>query len=59
MLKLLTMVVAGVLTVAALRRVFQQLQMQKARVMGRNPDPPRSVGRLRQDPKTGIYHPED
>ena len=58
MLKLLAIVVAGILTVVTLRRVFQELQAQKARVMARNPDPPRAVGRLRQDPKTGVYHPE-
>jgi hypothetical protein len=58
MLKLLTIVVAGVLTVVTLKRVFQELEARKARVMTRNPDPPRAVTRLRQDPDTGVYYPE-
>ena len=58
MLKLLTVVVAGVLTVVTLRRLFQELQAQRARVINRNPAPPRAIGRLRQDPKTGVYYPE-
>ena len=59
MLKLLTVVVAGVLTIVTLRRVFQELQAQRRRVMARKPEPPRSIGRLREDPKTGVYYPED
>jgi hypothetical protein len=58
MLKLLTIVVAGVLTVVTLKRVFQELQAHRARVMPRNPEPKRAVTRLRQDPKTGVYYPE-
>jgi hypothetical protein len=58
MLKLLTIVIAGVLTVATLKRVFQEIEAKRARVMSRNPDPSRSVTRLRQDPRTGVYYPE-
>ena len=56
MLKLLTIVMAGVLTVVTLKHVFQQFKA--ARVKTRIPDPPRAVTRLRQDPKTGVYYPE-
>jgi hypothetical protein len=58
MLKLLAIVVASILTVITVRRVFEQLKAQRARVQTRNPDPQRTVTRLRQDPKTGIYYPE-
>jgi hypothetical protein len=58
MLKLLTVIVAGVLTAVTVRRVWEQFQAQKARVVARNPDQTRAVTRLRQDPRTGVYHPE-
>lgn len=58
MLKFLTIVVAGVLTVITLKRVFQSLKSARARVEARNPDRTPGVTRLKQDPKTGVYYPE-
>jgi hypothetical protein len=58
MLKLLTVVVAGILTVVTLRRVFQQLQAQKSRAVTRRAGDSRSIRRLRRDPQTGVYYPE-
>jgi hypothetical protein len=58
MLKLLTVFVAGVLTMVTLKRVFELLQAQKARVTTRQANPPRTVTRLRQDPQSGVYYPE-
>ena len=58
MLKVLTIVVAGVLTIITLKRVFQGLKSVQARVKARNPERPQGVTRLKQDPKTGVYYPE-
>jgi hypothetical protein len=58
MLKLLTVIVAGILTIVTLKGIFEQLRAHKARVTARNPDPSRTVTRLRQDPRTGVYYPE-
>jgi hypothetical protein len=59
MLKLLTVLVAGVLTVVTLKRLFELLQAQKAvRVTTRQANPPNTVTRLRQDPQSGVYYPE-
>jgi hypothetical protein len=59
MLKLLTVLVAGVLTVVTLKRLFELLQAQRAvRVTTRQANPPNTVTRLRQDPQSGVYYPE-
>jgi hypothetical protein len=59
MLKLLTVLVAGVLTVVTLKRLFELLQAQRAvRVTTRQANPPSTVTRLRQDPQSGVYYPE-
>jgi hypothetical protein len=59
MLKLLTVLVAGVLTVVTLKRLFELLQAQRAvRVTTRKANPPNTVTRLRQDPQSGVYYPE-
>ena len=58
MLKVLTIVVAGVLTFITLQRVMTEL---RARVRVRqNPTPrQRAVTRLRQDPRTGVYYTDE
>ena len=59
MLKLLTVLVAGVLTVVTLKRLFELLQAQRAvRVTTLQANPPNTVTRLRQDPQSGVYYPE-
>jgi len=59
MLKLLTVFVAGVLTVVTLKRLFELLRAQRAvRVTTRKANPPHAVRRLRQDPQSGVYYPE-
>jgi hypothetical protein len=59
MLKLLTVLVAGVLTVVTLKRLVELLQAQRAvRVTTRQANPPNTVTRLRQDPQSGVYYPE-
>ena len=59
MLKALTITLIGLLAAAALKQLMDGLNAAKARVaVKRRPADPRSVKRLRQDPKTGIYYPE-
>jgi hypothetical protein len=58
MLKALTIAVAGILTAAAIKQLMDGLNAAKARVARRTPQDPRSITRLRQDPRTGIYYPE-
>ena len=57
MLKLVTIVVACVLTVMTVRKIMQlSASAVKAKVV--RPTQPRAVTRLRQDPRTGLYYPE-
>jgi len=56
MLKLVTIVVACVLTVITVRKIMQLTSAAKVKVA--RPTQPRAVTRLRQDPKTGVYYPE-
>ncbi len=58
MLKVLLVVTAGVFTVMVLRHIISGLQAAKARVKVKRQDP-RAVKRLRQDPRTGVYYPEE
>jgi hypothetical protein len=58
MLKLLTIVVAGILTVITLRRLLQEMRAKEVGVRVSNPDLPRPAKRLRQDADTGVYYPE-
>ena len=54
--KTVSILLAGVLAVAALRRLMGALEAAKAQVKPvRNPPP---LTRLRQDPRTGVYYPE-
>ncbi len=56
-LKVLTVIVLGVLTLLAFRHVMRQVEAARVRVKARTPRDPRAVKRLRQDPRTGIYYP--
>jgi len=58
MLKFLTIAVAGVLTVITLKRIMDQFLLQKSPVRAQAPRNNPPVTRLRQDPVTGIYYPE-
>jgi hypothetical protein len=54
--KTVSILLAGVLAVAAFRRLMGALEAAKAQVKPvRNPQP---LTRLRQDPRTGVYYPE-
>ena len=56
--KAVSVIVAGVLTVIAVRRALTMLKtLQHAKVRAEAPRD-RQPTRLRQDPKTGVYYPE-
>lgn len=55
--KTVSIILAGVLTVAAVRRLMGAIGAAKVRVQPKRN--PHSVTRLRQDPRTGIYYPEN
>ncbi|CAN5287035.1 hypothetical protein BH10PSE7_BH10PSE7_24470 [soil metagenome] len=57
MLKVLTIAVAGLLTLVTVRRAMEAM---RARVQVKTDDTVRHRGvtRLRQDPRTGVYYPE-
>jgi len=57
LLKVLTVLVAGILSLFALRHMMRSMEAQKVRVKT-GQRPPRHVTRLRQDPRTGVYYPE-
>jgi hypothetical protein len=52
--KVVTVIIAGVLTVLTARRLMNELNAAKARVKPRQSN---TVTKLRQDPATGIYYP--
>ena len=55
----LSVLVAGVLTVFALKRMMAGLDTAKVRVNPQQASRRRKVTRLRQDPRTGVYYPEE
>ena len=57
-LKAITVLVVGLLSFLAIRQVMRQMQAVKVRATSYTPRPPNRV-RLRQDPRTGIYYPEN
>lgn len=54
--KIVTVIIAGVLTIATARQLMSQVKTAKARV---KPSQPEAVTKLRQDPSTGIYYPDN
>ncbi|MGE3830033.1 MAG: hypothetical protein AB7F76_03475 [Parvibaculaceae bacterium] len=59
MLKFMTLAVAGIVTIAIIRKVMDVINASRAQVKVRPQNENREVRSLRQDPKTGIYFPED
>ncbi len=55
-LKLVVMLVTGLLSLLALRLVMREMQAVKANARPRRAQ---QMRRLRQDPRTGIYYPEN
>ena len=57
-LKAITVLVVGLLSFLAIRQVMRQMQAVKVRATSYTPRPQNRV-RLRQDPRTGSYYPEN
>lgn len=57
-LKALALLAAGLMSILAFGLMMRQMQVAKVRVREQRPQP-RSHVRLRQDPRTGIYYPEN
>lgn len=54
--KVVTVLLASVLTVIAARRLMREVEAAKVRVKPRQPN---AVTKLRQDPSTGVYYPAE
>jgi hypothetical protein len=54
--KVVTVIIAGVLTVLTARRLMSEVSAVKARVKPRQDN---KVTKLRQDPSTGVYYPDN
>ena len=54
--KVVTVVIAGVLTVVTARRLMNEMNAARVRVKPRQPT---AVTKLRQDPATGVYYPAE
>ncbi len=57
-LKALTVLLAGIVSILAVRHMMRELQAVKVRANAHRTPHPQSRIRLRQDPRTGIYYPE-
>jgi hypothetical protein len=59
LVKALTVIIAGCVSILALRHLMNGLEAAKVRVRSSRDRDPRPVRKLRQDPRTGIYYPEN
>lgn len=57
-LKLLAVAITGILSLLAARHVMRNMEAAKVRVRPQQQHP-RGMTRLRQDPRTGVYYPEN
>ena len=56
-LKTLSVIAAGLLSLLVARLLVREMQAVRVKANSRQA-PPRTMRRLRQDPRTGIYYPE-
>ncbi len=59
LVKVVTVVIAGVLTALTARRLLSEMNAAKARVNAKAQRQPASITKLRQDPRTGVYYPAE
>lgn len=59
MLKTITIIAAGILSLIALRKIMAAAEAAKVRVRAKQPSPEANLQRLRQDPRTGVYYPDN
>ena len=58
-LKLLVLVAVATLSVLAFRLLMGETRAVKVKASERRPQDSRRLRRLRQDPRTGVYYPEE
>ena len=58
-LKALTVLIAGILSILTVSFMMREMQAVKVRANAQRRPHPQSRVRLRQDPRTGIYYPEN
>ena len=58
-LKVLFLVAAAVLSLVAIRFMMRETQAVKVKARAHRPQHARHLRRLRQDPRTGVYYPEE
>ncbi len=57
-LKTVSLLIAGLLSILAVRHVMREMEAVKVRSQRPRHQPGRRI-RLRQDPRTGVYYPEE
>jgi hypothetical protein len=57
-LKALMFLIAGLLSLLAMRHVMREMEAVKVRARSGPDHRPQQARKLRQDPRTGIYYPE-
>ncbi len=57
-LKALSLALVGLLSLLAMGFMLREMQAVKVKARARQPGPQR-LRRLRQDPRTGVYYPEE
>ncbi len=59
MLKTITIIAAGLLSLIAMRKIMAAAEAAKVRVRAKQPEAQTNLQRLRQDPRTGVYYPDN
>jgi hypothetical protein len=59
MIRAFAIAAAGLLATYAIRKLADTMQAQRVRAQKPDPQGPRAVTKLRQDPRTGVYYPEE
>jgi hypothetical protein len=57
--KALALIVAGLVMLLMVHHVLRQVEAARVRVRASTRPSSRPAAKLRQDPRTGIYYPED
>jgi hypothetical protein len=58
MFKTVTIIVAGLLSLLAMKKILAAQEAAKVKVRAAAAKPNQALRRLRQDPATGVYYPE-
>lgn len=59
MIRTIAIAAAGLLATYAVRKVMAGVEASRVKARAQAPQDARAVTKLRQDPRTGIYYPEE